>query len=358
MTSFLTLPLWTIAAPLVGGALLLTHAAGAVHLVFLVLGLVICVLAAVHHAEVVAHRTGEPFGTLLLACAVTAIELTLIVSLMAAGGPASSTLARDAVFAAVMIMLNGIVGLCLLTGGSRFGEQNFGLYGVSAALATIASIIVLTLVLPNFTTTTPGPYYSASQLGFIAIVSLVLYGTFVFIQAIRHRDYFLPRRAVARKAVHALPPTVSTALTSALLLLLCLAAVVFLAKLISPSVESAVARLGAPSSLVGIIIAAIVLTPEGLASLRAARANRLQTSLNLALGSALATIGLTIPAIAFLSLVKGWTLTLGIDVKSIVLLMLSLMVATLSLGTGRTTVLQGTVHLVIFAAYLFMTIIP
>lgn len=358
MTSFLALPLWTIAAPLAGGALLLTHTAGTVHLVFLVLGLAICVLAAVHHAEVVAHRTGEPFGTLLLACAVTAIELTLIVSLMAAGGPASSTLARDAVFAAVMIILNGIVGLCLLTGGSRFGEQNFGLYGVSAALATIASIIVLTLVLPNFTTTTPGPYYSASQLGFIAIVSLVLYGTFVFIQAIRHRDYFLPRSAAAKEAVHALPPTVSTALISTLLLLLCLAAVVFLAKLISPSVESAVALLGAPSSLVGVIIAAIVLTPEGLASLRAARANRLQTSLNLALGSALATIGLTIPAIAFLSLVKGWTLTLGIDVKSIVLLMLSLMVATLSLGTGRTTVLQGTVHLVIFAAYIFMTIVP
>jgi len=190
------------------------------------------------------------------------------------------------------------------------------------------------------------------------VVSLLLYGTFIFVQAVRHRDYFLPAANPELEEIHAPPPSLRIALISSLLLLLCLGAVVLLAKLISPTVEAAVLAAGAPSTVVGVIIAALVLLPEGLASLRAARANRLQTSLNLALGSALATIGLTIPAVAILSLMTGWTLTLGIDMKSSVLLLLSLMVATLSLGTGRTTILQGAVHLVIFAVCLFTTVVP
>jgi Ca2+:H+ antiporter len=362
-TTIPPLPKWSIAAPVAGWLLLALTASGlggAVPAFFVLLaaGLVASVLAAVHHAEVVAHRVGEPYGTLVLAVAVTVIEVALIVSLMLAGGAATTALARDTVFAAVMIILNGIVGLCLLVGGSRHKEQAFGQYGVSASLATLAAIAVLTLVLPNYTTTTPGPFYSASQLGFIAIVSLVLYGTFVLVQVVRHRDYFLPAEAPDDEAVHAVPPTISATLTSGGLLLACLGAVVLLAKTLAPSVESAVAAVGAPKALVGIIIAAVVLLPEGVAALRAANANRLQTSLNLALGSALASIGLTIPAVAIVSLATGWTLTLGLDVKSSVLLLLSLFVATLSLGTGRTTVLQGTVHLVIFAVYLFTTIVP
>ena len=324
----------------------------------LIAGLIGSVIAAVHHAEVVAHRVGEPFGTLLLAVAVTVIEVALIVALMLAGGPAASALARDTVFAAVMIILNGIVGACLLVGGTRFGEQSFGLKGVSASLATLAAIVVLTLVLPNHTTTVPGPFYSPGQLGLIAIVSLFLYGAFVFVQAVRHRDYFLPEGASSSEDEHAAPPSLRRALVSGALLMLCLTLVVVLAKLISPLVESGVASLGAPQALVGVIIAAVVLLPEGVAALRAARRNRLQTSLNLALGSALASIGLTIPTVAIVSLATGWPLTLGIDAKSTVLLLLSLMVATLSLGTGRTTVLQGAVHLVIFAVYLFTTVVP
>ncbi len=324
----------------------------------LVAGLIASVIAAVHFAEVVAHRVGEPYGTLLLAVAVTVIEVALIVALMLAGGPAATALARDTVFAAVMIILNGIVGACLLVGGSRFGEQSFSLKGVSASLATLAAIVVLTLVLPNYTTTVPGPFYSASQLGLIAVVSLFLYGAFVFVQAVRHRDYFLPANAAAGEDVHAAPPSARRAAISAALLLLCLGSVVTLAKLISPMVEAGVTSMGAPQALVGVIIATVVLLPEGVAALRAARRNRLQTSLNLALGSALASIGLTIPTVAIVSLATGWPLTLGIDAKSTVLLVLSLMVATLSLGTGRTTVLQGAVHLVIFAVYLFTTIVP
>ncbi len=362
------LPVWSVAAPVVGCLLLAGHffgsgwvsgvGLGPVYLFLMALGLIGGVLAAVHHAEVVAHRVGEPYGTLVLAVAVTVIEVALIVSLMLAGGPSTTALARDTVFAAVMIILNGIVGLCLLAGASRFREQSFGLYGVSASLATLAAIAVLTMVLPNYTTTVPGPVYSPSQLGFIAVISLVLYGTFVLVQAVRHRDYFLPAQGTADEEVHADPPSDRLAAASALLLMACLGAVVLLAKALAPTLETAAASVGAPKALVGIIIAAVVLLPEGLAALRAARANRLQTSLNLALGSALASIGLTIPAVAIVSLMTGWTLTLGLDVKSSVLLLLSLFVASLSLGTGRTTVLQGTVHLVIFAVYLFTTVVP
>ena len=355
-----SLPLWSIASPVVGW---LVYAAngwqpGGWFAVLLVVGLMASVLAAVYHAEVVAHRVGEPYGTLVLALAVTLIEVALIVSLMLAGGEETTGLARDTVFAAIMIILNGIVGICLLVGASHHKEQSFGQLGVSASLATLAAIAVLTLVLPNYTSTAVGPFYSASQLAFIAVISLILYGTFVLVQTVRHRDYFLPAEAVNDEDAHAAPPTVKVAAISGGLLLVCLGAVVLLAKSLAPALETAVASVGAPKTLVGIIIAAVVLLPEGLAAVRAARANRLQTSLNLALGSALASIGLTIPAVAIVSLTTGWTLSLGLDVKSTVLLLLSFIVATLSLGTGRTTVMQGTVHLVIFAVYLFTTIVP
>jgi Ca2+:H+ antiporter len=355
------LPLWTVVAPLTGW-LLLGGASVVAHGLFpfaLGAGLIACVLAAVHHAEVVAHRVGEPFGTLVLALAVTVIEVALIVSLMLAGGPATAALARDTVFAAVMIILNGIVGLCLLAGGTRHGEQAFGLYGVNASLATLATMAVLTLVLPNTTTSIAGPVYSSSQLALIAAASLVLYGAFVLVQTVRHRDYFLPEGEAARDAEeHAALPSRRVATVSALLLLACLGAVVLLAKALAPTIERGVDVVGAPKAVIGVVIAAIVLLPEGLAALRAARADRLQTSMNLALGSALASIGLTIPAVAVVSLATGWTLVLGLDLKAMVLLTLSLLVATLSLGTGRTTVLQGAVHLVIFAVYLFTTVVP
>ena len=358
------LPAWSTLAPIATCVVLALVLTGyrptlpGLFEVLVVTALVVGIVAAVFHAEVVAHRVGEPYGTLVLALAVTAIEVALIVSLMIAGGEAASGLARDTVFASVMIILNGMVGICLLSGGRRHGEQSFGLFGISAALATLAAISVLTLVLPNYTTTTPGPVYSSSQLMFIAIVSLVLYGTFVLIQTVRHRDYFLPVEAEADEAVHAQPPSNKTAILSAALLLACLGSVVLLAKTLSPTLEAVVADMGAPKTLVGIIIAAVVLLPESIAAYQAARANRLQTSLNLALGSALASIGLTIPAVAMVSLMNGWSLTLGIDAKSTVLLLLSLLVASLSLGTGRTTVMQGTVHLVIFAVYLFTAIVP
>jgi Ca2+:H+ antiporter len=359
-----SLPVWSIAAPAIAWLLIVGEffsvgkLVGQAYIFLLAAGLFASVLAAVFHAEVIAHKVGEPYGTLVLAVAVTAIEVALIVSLMISGGASTSGLARDTVFAAVMIILNGMLGLCLLAGAGKHGEQTFQLSGVSAALATLAAISVLTMVLPNYTTTTPGPMYSPSQLGFIAFVSIILYGTFVLVQTVRHRDYFLPQSDIGDEDQHAPKPSKKMTLSSTGLLFACLSSVVLLAKLLSPPLEAAVLAAGAPKALVGIIIAAVVLLPEGMAAFHAARANRLQTSLNLALGSALASIGLTIPAVAIVSLMTGWTLSLGIDVKSTVLLLLSLIVATLSLGTGRTTVMQGTVHLVIFAVYLFTAIVP
>ncbi|MGV3639794.1 MAG: calcium:proton antiporter [Adhaeribacter sp.] len=356
----LPLPLWTILAPVLAclayGGLLL-GGAGAYSLV-LAIALIGGVLAAVYHAEVVAHRVGEPFGTLVLAIAVTIIEVSLIVSLMLAGGPDTAALARDTVFAAVMIILTGIIGLCLLSGGARFKEQVFGIQGVSTALVTLTAILALTLILPNSTTSIAGPIFNYLQQGFIALVSLVLYGTFVLVQTVRHRDFFLPPETPGNEDVHASPPSNKVTGISFFLLLICLGAVVLLAKALAPDIEAGVVRLGAPKSLVGVIIAGVVLLPEGLAAWRAAKNNRLQTSLNLALGSALASIGLTIPAVAVLSSFTGLPIILGIDLKSTVLLILSLFTVMLSLSTGRTNIQHGVVLLVIFAVYLFTTIVP
>jgi Ca2+:H+ antiporter len=335
--------------PFLGAGGLMAAAAGA--------SLIATVFAAVYHAEVVAHRTGEPFGTLVLAVAVTIIEVALIVSVMVAAPAEKAGLARDTVFAAVMIVCNGIVGLCLLWGGARHHEQGFQLYGASAALAVLAALTTLTLVLPNVATTAPGPVFSTSQLVFAGIVSLVLYGSFVFVQTIRHRDYFLPLEPDDEDA-HAPPPSNTTAVVSAGLLLVSLVAVVGLAKSLTPMLEIGIARLDVPKAVVGIVIASLVLLPESLAALRAAQANRLQTSLNLALGSALASIGLTIPTVAVVSIMLDQPLELGLGAKDTVLLALTLLLSVITLGTGRTTVLQGIVHLVVFAVFLFFAVVP
>ncbi|MFM0737540.1 ionic transporter y4hA [Paraburkholderia xenovorans] len=358
-TSATVLPRWTIAAPFIAWLVLgVAYALPDNALLLVLVGVALCaaVFTAVHHAEVVAHRVGEPFGTLVLAVAVTVIEVALIVSVMLTSGPEKAGLARDTVFAAVMIVCNGIMGICLLVGGIRHREQDFQGRGAAAALAVLASLSVLTLVMPNYTTTRVGPFLSSSQLAFAGVSSLVLYGVFVFVQTVRHRDYFLA--GVPDEDVHAAPPTNTLALISGVLLLVCLVAVVLLAKVMSPVVETAVQNAGAPPAVVGIVIAALVLLPEGLAAVRAARADRLQNSMNLALGSALASIGLTIPTVACVFLWTGQPLVLGIDGKETVLLMLTLVVATLTLSTGRTTILQGAVHLSLFAAYLFLSFAP
>lgn len=353
------LPKWTMGIPVAG--ILLYFATSddtSIYLKAILAVLLIgSVIASVHHAEVIAHRVGEPFGTIILAIAITTIEVGLIVSLMLAGGDGVKELARDTVFAAVMIIVTGIVGLCLLKGGIKFKEQVYKLQGVNAALITLIAIIVLTLILPNYTTTKPKGEYSNSQLIFVSLVSITLYAGFIFMQTVRHRDFFLPKNAASEED-HAAAPDNTTTIASLVFLVLSLMIVVLLAKFLSKDIEKIVIDLGAPKSAVGVIIAAIVLLPEGLAAYRAVKADRLQTSLNLALGSALASIGLTIPAVAVVSIVAQMPLVLGIETSSMVMLLLAMITIMFSLATGKTNIQQGIVLLVIFASYLFYTVVP
>jgi Ca2+:H+ antiporter len=314
------------------------------------------VFAAVHHAEIVAVRVGDPFGSILLAVAVTIIEVALIVSVMLSGAEGSDTIARDTVYSAVMIVLNGVVGLCLLLGGARYHEQDFQVQGASAALGVLGVLAAIALILPNFALANPGPAYAPIQLIFVGASSLVLYAVFVFVQTVRHLDYFL-LPAGTDHPEHRVPSNMATG-RSAVLLMLALVCVVLLAKTLSPALDRAVAGAGLPVTVVGVVIATLVLLPEGIAALRAAHANQLQVSLNLAIGSALASIGLTIPVVAVVSVALSIPLSLGLAPKEMVLLTLTLFSSTLTLATGRTTVLQGAVHLVIFAVFVLLTFVP
>lgn len=333
----------------------------ALAVVLVALCLVAAVLAAVHHAEVIAHRVGEPFGSLVLAVAVTVIEVGLIVSLMAGGGEKTATYARDTVFAAVMITCNGIVGLALLVAALRNRVAVFNAEGSGGALATVCTLATMTLVLPTFTTSQPGPEFSGAQLTFAAVASIGLYAVFVAVQTVRHRDYFLPVTPEGKECSeddHADPPTKAATLTSLGLLLVALVAVVGNAKVISPTIEDGVESAGLPKAVVGVVIALMVLLPETLAAVRAARRNRVQTSLNLAYGSAIASIGLTIPAIALASIWLSGPLVLGLGPLHMVLLALTGVVSALTVVPGRATLLQGGVHLAIFAAFVFLSFSP
>ncbi|WP_455354885.1 calcium:proton antiporter [Streptomyces sp. SYSU K217416] len=354
---------WTVLVPLVAlVALVLSWGRDLAPAAVVVVALCLAgaVLAAVHHAEVVAHRVGEPFGSLVLAVAVTVIEVALIVTLMVDGGAKTSSLARDTVFAAVMITCNGIVGLSILVGSVRNRVAVFHAEGSGAALATVATLATLSLVLPTFTTSKPGPEFSAAQLTFAAVASLALYGLFVAVQTVRHRDYFLPvgRPTQHEADEHAPPPGRRAALLSLVLLVVALVAVVGDAKAVSPTIESGVAAAGLPHAVVGVVIALLVLLPETLAAVRAARRDRMQTSFNLAFGSAMASIGLTIPVIALATIWLSGPLLLGLGATHMVLLVLTVVVGTLTVVPGRATLLQGGVHLVLFAAFLFLAISP
>ena len=316
------------------------------------------VFAAVHHAEVVALKVGEPFGSVLLALAVTVIEASLIVTAMlSSSGGTENTLARDSVFAAVAIVLNGVVGLCLLAGGVRYGEQGFRVEGTASALSVLATLAVLALVMPNFTLAKLGPQYSPTQLIFVSGLTILLYFVFVFVQSVRHREYFVPQE-MSDIGEEPAPPTDRETAVSAVMLLVSLLAVVLLAETLAESIERAIHAARLPPSFLGVVIAALVLLPESVAAVKAAQANRLQTSLNLAIGSALACIGLTIPVVAGVSLYLGRELTLGLDAEGTAILLLTLFVSSLTLATGRATILQGAVHLVIFGVFLLLAAVP
>ena len=314
------------------------------------------VIAAVHHAEVVAHRVGEPFGTLVLAVAVTVIESSLILSMMFSGGDDMATLPRETIYAAVMIICTGVVGICILVGGLAHHEQRFRVEGAGAGLAALIVMSALTLVLPVFTTSTPGGTYSGPQFAFLAATSAALWAIYVFIQTVRHRDYFVPDSA--NPEAHAEPPTLRETRASFVVLVVSLVAVVGLAKTLSPAIERTVAAAGAPRDVVGIVIAMLVLLPETWAATRAARADRLQTSMNLAIGSAIASIGLTVPVVVVAAHAFALPLVLGLEPKDLVMLAVTFLLTAVTLGTGRTHMMQGAVHLVMFAAFLFLAFVP
>ncbi|WP_298428586.1 ionic transporter y4hA [Rhodoblastus sp.] len=315
------------------------------------------VFAAVHHAEIVALKVGEPVGSILLALAVTAIETSLIVAAMVGSETGDNSLARDTVFSAVSIVLNGVIGLCLLVGAARYREQGFRIHGTVSALSVLATLAIVCLVLPNFTVSRLGPQYSPTQLIFVGVLSILLYGVFVFVQSVRHRDYFMvDSDAVEEEALA--PPSGAVTAFSGVMLVVSLASVVLLAETLSPALEHGIRSVGLPVSFLGVVIAALVLLPESVAAVVAARADKLQISLNLSLGSAIASIGLTIPAVAAVSLYLGKELTLGLDAEGMTLLILTLFVSTLTLATGRATILQGAVHLVIFGVFLLFSAVP
>jgi Ca2+:H+ antiporter len=371
------------------------------------------VMAAVHHAEVVAHRVGEPFGSLVLAVAVTVIEVALIITMMTAKGAKGAGLARDTVFAAVMITCNGIAGLCLLLGALKRGLAMFNADGASTVFGAIITLAGLTLVLPTFTTSQPGPEFNDTQLTFAALASIAVYGLFISALTVRHRPDYLPVDAGAENgggtggggsgtkaaaAAHARseveaeaaeaadagrdldrdldrdlgrdlspdlddgyegdPPTARQAVNSLVLLLLALVAVVGLGKGVSPTIERGVDRAGLPASVVGVVIALMVLLPEAIAAVRAAQRDEVQTSLNLALGSAMASIGLTIPAIAVSTVWLSTPLILGLDASHMVLLAMTVAVGSLTFVRGRATLVQGGAHLVLCAGYLVLAVSP
>ena len=312
------------------------------------------VFAAVHHAEVIAERIGEPFGTLLLTLSVTVIEVALIATIML-GENGVPTLARDTVFAVVMIVCNGLVGICILAGGLRYREQDFQVTGANIYLSVLIVLATITLILPNYTETTPGPIYSSSQLGFVSAITVVLYGVFLYTQTIRHRDYFI---AAADEAGLDHAPVGRTLMISVILLLLSLLGVVMLAKKFSLVVDAGAAAIGAPPAFAGVVVALLILLPEGFAALSAARKNDLQKSINLALGSSLATIGLTVPAVAIATYILGKRLVLGLETRDTMMLIMTFLVSLATFGTGRTNILFGLVHLVMFAVFMFLVLVP
>lgn len=354
--------IWHAAVPVLGVICLLVSwnrdlPVGVLALLGVILALTI--LSAVHHAEVVAARVGEPYGSLLLAIAVTVIEVSLILTIMAAGSSSSASLARDTIFAALMITCNGMVGVALLVRTARGGEALFNAAGAVTGLSAIAVLATLSLILPNFTQSTSGPTFTSSQLVFAAIAALTVYLLYVFVQTVRHRDYFLPEDDdPTTDDDHVLPPTRMTTWASVLLLMFALLAVVGLAKVTSPLLEAAVFTVGLPSAAVAVGIASLVLLPESIAAIRAARRGRVQTSLNLAYGSAMASIGLTIPSVAALSLILGYELILGLDSVAIALLTITMFTGLATVLYGRATVLQGGIHLTLLGAFLVLVAVP
>ncbi|AJY44973.1 calcium:proton antiporter [Martelella endophytica] len=360
-------PTWSWVLPVLAAGLSGLEVTGVLHetsLVFIIPAVLLlggAIFASVMHAGVIGAKIGEPHGSLVLAGCVTLIEVALIISIMMSGMEGTDEVARDTVFSAVMIVLNGIIGICLILGARIYHEQSFKLDAASAALAVLGTLSTLAFVLPDFAISGDHRQYSWAQLLVISLCCLVLYGVFLFIQTVRHRNYFVDDAGSEREHFfqkHNETPSGRVTLHSSLLLPLALATVILLAEALSHPLDHAIAAAGLPSALVGVVIATLVLLPEGISSIQAALQNKIQQSINLVLGSALASIGMSIPIVSLFTIISGHPLTLGLEPEQLVMLLLTLFVSTITLGTGRTTVLQGTVHLVIFVVFVLLTLVP
>lgn len=356
----LALAVVTLTAALLGQGWIAGALNQPVLLIALLVGLCAVILVAavaiVRHAEELAHRLGEPAGTLLLTLAITGLEVAVVAFVMSTGEE-KPTLARDTMFAVVMLVLNGFMGLALLLGGLSHREQAYNLQSANAFLVLILPLTVLGLVLPNYTRKTPGPTLSTFQMMFLSIMSVAIYTIFLYVQNRRHRGYFTPpEEAPDAKTAAAEPSHHSprSTLYHAVLLGAYGVPLVLLAKQMAAPLDAVVINLGAPATLSGLVTAVLVLTPESLAAIQAARVNRLQRSVNILLGSVLASIGLTIPLVIALSLTTGRRLVLGLEAADTVMLLLTLVTAMLTFFLPRTNVLLGCVHLLLFGVYFML----
>ena len=314
-------------------------------------------ILVVRHADCLAIKLGEPYGTLILTLSAISIEVVMISTAMLHGAN-NPTLGRDAIFAVIMIALNGLVGVSLLLGGLRYREQHYNIQGVNVYIDVIMALAVLGLVFPNFTTSTSGPTFSTEQEIFFASVSLLLYAIFLLIQTLRHRGYFLDsKEAAIAHSPHQLVGVRSTGF-HALMLILYLGVVIFLAEKFAIPLDNSIEQFHMPQAFGGAIIAALVLSPEGLGGIRASMHNQLQRSINILFGSVLATIGLTIPAVLIIGLATKRPVALGLQGGNLPLLLLTLAVSVVTFTSRRTNVLQGCVHLLLFAVFVLLIFVP
>jgi Ca2+:H+ antiporter len=324
---------------------------------WLLLVTILSAFAVLRHAEQLATRLGEPLGTVILTLSVTGIEVMMIAAFMYTGSR-SVSLARDAMLAVIMIVLNGMVGLSLLLGGLRYHEQTYNLQGANAFLAVIIPLAVLGLVMPNYTISSPGPTYSAHQSIFLIIMSLGLYGVFLAIQNLRHRDYFISPPSQKRRRTAGIPPLKPSSgapiWSHISLLLAYLLPLVVLSEHVAMPIDYTLHLWHAPPALGGVLVAVLVLAPESLGAVRAALANQLQRSVNILLGSVLASISLTIPAVLGIGFFTETTIVLGLDTVDTILLILTFLISMLTFAIRRTNVLLGAVHLLLFLAYLML----
>lgn len=341
-----------------------SHLLAALLFIWLFGTILVGAFGVVRHADRLADILGEPYGTLILTLAVVGIEVALISAVMLTG-EASPTLARDTMFAVLMIVMNGLCGGALLIGGLRHGQQDYNLLGARAFIAVLVPLAVFALILPNFTTSTAEPTFDSFQAGFFALITVLLYGVFLGIQTMRHRSFFLDPETADRPLIEASSPDNGQAtpgrrkaILHGFFLLLTLLPIILLSKRMAALVDYGIVQVAAPTAIGGVVIALLVLIPEGMAALRAARANRLQRSINLLLGAALSTIGLTVPAVLAIGLFTGEMITLGLDEASMVILVLTLLMSSMTFGGVRTSLLQGAVHLVLFCAYVMLIFSP